>query len=85
MAEEGGSGMVTPDTGNLFPRRPLDEAAAQGVRLSGVLLTHTHADHMGGVLRRRSLPGVGELCEEMRPADIRSPPRSGPARRSGWS
>ena len=23
MAEEGGSGMVTPDTGNLFPRRPL--------------------------------------------------------------
>ena len=29
MAEEGGSGMVTPDTGNLFPRRPLENCPSQ--------------------------------------------------------
>ena len=36
MAEEGGSGMVTPDTGNLFPRRLLDMGEVPMVDSAGL-------------------------------------------------
>ncbi len=41
----------------------LDEVAADGMRLSGVLVTHTHQDHVGGHLFGHDIPGIAELME----------------------
>ncbi|MDT8912597.1 MBL fold metallo-hydrolase [Amycolatopsis sp. PS_44_ISF1] len=39
----------------------LDVLAADGMRLTGVLATHYHADHVGGELMGLALPGIAEL------------------------
>ncbi|GAA3562087.1 MBL fold metallo-hydrolase [Amycolatopsis ultiminotia] len=39
----------------------LDLLEADGMRLSGVLATHHHADHVGGDLMGVALPGIAEL------------------------
>ena len=41
----------------------LDEVAADGMRLTGVLVTHTHQDHVGGHLFGHDIPGIAELME----------------------
>jgi hydroxyacylglutathione hydrolase len=40
-------------------------AAEDGMRLSGVLLTHYHADHAGGSLFGHGIAGLRELLEEL--------------------
>ena len=44
----------------------LDEAAADGMRLTGVLVTHTHQDHVGGHLFGHDIPGIAELMRGAR-------------------
>src|SRR5262245_15817264 len=39
----------------------LDTAARDGMRLGGVLVTHTHQDHVGGHLFGFDIPGIEEL------------------------
>src|SRR4030067_1050061 len=39
----------------------LDQVAADGMHLRGVLVTHTHQDHVGGHLFGHDIPGVAEL------------------------
>lgn len=39
----------------------VDTAAADGMRVQGVLITHTHQDHVGGHLFDFDIPGVEEL------------------------
>ncbi|MDT7800731.1 MAG: hypothetical protein QOI78_4164 [Actinomycetota bacterium] len=39
----------------------LDVLAADGMRLTGVLATHHHPDHVGGDMMGFSLPGIAEL------------------------
>lgn len=39
----------------------VDTAAADGMRVRGVLVTHTHQDHVGGHLFGFDIPGVEEL------------------------
>jgi hydroxyacylglutathione hydrolase len=39
----------------------VDTAAADGMRVQGVLVTHTHQDHVGGHLFDFDIPGVEEL------------------------
>ena len=39
----------------------LDELAADGMRLTGVLATHHHPDHVGGEMMGFSLPGLTDL------------------------
>ena len=41
----------------------LDTLAADGMRLTGVLATHYHPDHVGGEMMGFSLAGVAELLE----------------------
>ena len=39
----------------------LEQIQADGMRLSGVLVTHTHQDHVGGHLFGHDIPGIEEL------------------------
>src|SRR3989337_2739217 len=39
----------------------LDTVAADGMKLEGALVTHTHQDHVGGHLFGHDIPGVEEL------------------------
>jgi glyoxylase-like metal-dependent hydrolase (beta-lactamase superfamily II) len=39
----------------------LDEIAADGMQLKGVLVTHTHQDHVGGHLFGYDIPGIEDL------------------------
>src|SRR5437870_6936827 len=39
----------------------VEQAQADGMRLTGVLVTHTHQDHVGGHLFGHDIPGVEEL------------------------
>ena len=39
----------------------LDQVAADDMQLRGVLVTHTHQDHVGGHLFGHDIPGVAEL------------------------
>jgi len=39
----------------------VDQVAVDGMRLRGVLVTHTHQDHVGGHLFGHDIPGVEEL------------------------
>jgi len=39
----------------------VDEAAADGYIIRGILVTHTHQDHVGGHLFGHDIPGVAEL------------------------
>jgi len=41
----------------------LDALAADDMRLTGVLVTHTHQDHVGGHLFGHDIPGVAALLE----------------------
>ena len=45
------------------PQGIVDICAADGMRLSGVLATHYHPDHVGGDMMGMSIPGVAELLE----------------------
>ena len=47
------------------PLALLAEARTLGFEPEGVLLTHTHPDHLGGRIRNRVTPGVRELVEEI--------------------
>jgi hydroxyacylglutathione hydrolase len=40
----------------------VDEIAADDMQLRGVLVTHTHQDHVGGHLFGHDIPGVAELA-----------------------
>lgn len=40
-------------------------AEADGMRLTGVLITHTHPDHVGGHLFGTDIPGVADLLERL--------------------
>lgn len=40
----------------------LDTVAADGMQLRGVLVTHTHQDHVGGHLFGHDIPGIEELA-----------------------
>src|SRR2546422_494862 len=42
----------------------LNTAAADGMRLRGALVTHTHPDHVGGNLFGFDIPGVENLLEK---------------------
>jgi len=39
----------------------LDEVAADDMRVTGVLVTHTHQDHVGGHLFGHDIPGIAEM------------------------
>ena len=41
----------------------VDEAAADGMEITGALVTHTHQDHVGGHLFGHDIPGVEALLE----------------------
>jgi len=41
----------------------LDQVAADGMQLGGVLVTHTHQDHVGGHLFGHDIPGIAALLE----------------------
>jgi hydroxyacylglutathione hydrolase len=43
-----------------------DEAAADGFEIKGILVTHTHQDHVGGHLFGHDIPGVAELLGKAR-------------------
>ena len=45
------------------PGDVLDVLAADGMRLTGVLATHYHPDHVGGDMMGFSLAGVAELLD----------------------
>jgi len=40
-------------------------AEADGMTIKGVLITHTHPDHVGGDLFGMDIPGVGDLLERV--------------------
>src|SRR3990172_8635169 len=41
----------------------LRAAEADGMTITGALITHTHPDHVGGELFGTDIPGVGDLLE----------------------
>ena len=41
----------------------LDVAAADGMTVTGALVTHTHFDHVGGKFQGHHIPGVAEFLE----------------------
>jgi glyoxylase-like metal-dependent hydrolase (beta-lactamase superfamily II) len=45
------------------PGEVLDVLAADGMRLTGVLATHYHPDHVGGDMMGFSIVGIGQLLE----------------------
>jgi len=45
------------------PQGIVDLCAADGMRLTGILATHYHPDHVGGNMMGFSIPGVAELLE----------------------
>jgi glyoxylase-like metal-dependent hydrolase (beta-lactamase superfamily II) len=45
------------------PDEVLDVLAADGLRLTGVLATHYHPDHVGGEMMGLSIVGIGRLLE----------------------
>jgi len=47
------------------PDEVLDVLAADGMRLTGVLATHYHPDHVGGEMMGFSLAGIAELLERV--------------------
>ena len=47
------------------PGEVLDVLAADGMRLTGVLATHYHPDHVGGEMMGFSLAGVAELLDRV--------------------
>ena len=42
----------------------LGQVQADGMRLTGVLVTHTHQDHVGGHLFGHDIPGIEDLNKE---------------------
>jgi glyoxylase-like metal-dependent hydrolase (beta-lactamase superfamily II) len=47
------------------PGEVLDVLAGDGMRLTGVLATHYHPDHVGGEMMGFSLAGISELLEQV--------------------
>lgn len=47
----------------------VEAAAADGMRITGALVTHTHPDHVGGALFGMDIPGVETLLERV-PAKV---------------
>ena len=43
-----------------------DEAARLGFELVGILVTHSHVDHLGGIIRHQLVQGARELFEDLR-------------------
>src|SRR5262249_10429520 len=41
----------------------VDAAEADGMRITGALVTHAHPDHVGGALFGMDIPGVSDLLE----------------------
>jgi glyoxylase-like metal-dependent hydrolase (beta-lactamase superfamily II) len=41
----------------------MDVAAADGMAVTGALVTHTHFDHVGGTFHGQRIPGVAEFLE----------------------
>ena len=41
----------------------LDEIQSDGMRLTGMLVTHTHQDHVGGHLFGHDIPGIAQVLE----------------------
>lgn len=44
-----------------IPLEMYDQAVADGLTVEGVVLTHTHQDHVGGELFGQKIPGIREL------------------------
>jgi hydroxyacylglutathione hydrolase len=44
----------------------LETAQADGMTITGALVTHTHQDHVGGHLFGHDIPGVADLLEKVR-------------------
>lgn len=57
--------VVAVDPGDALP---VEQELANGLQLAGILITHRHADHVGGVaslLRERRIPIFGPATEKM--------------------
>jgi glyoxylase-like metal-dependent hydrolase (beta-lactamase superfamily II) len=48
----------------------VDQAAADGVAITGALISHTHPDHVGGRLFGMDIPGVEDLLERVPDARV---------------
>jgi hydroxyacylglutathione hydrolase len=63
--------VVAVDPGDALP---VEQALANGLQLAGILITHRHADHVGGVAalaRDRRIPVFGPATEKM-PVAVRT-------------
>ena len=52
----------------------VDALEADGMHLSGVLVTHHHPDHVGGTMMGFTLKGLAELLERVRVCRCTSTP-----------
>ena len=55
----------------------IDALEADGMHLSGVLVSHHHPDHVGGSMMGFELKGLAELLERVKCAGARQQPRGG--------
>ena len=48
----------------------IDRVESEGMTVEGVLLTHTHPDHMGGDIFGQSIPGLKEMDQDPRGREL---------------